>query len=334
MINVSLYYSEKSSEHLEIVKNLEGLQEKYPHKLVLINVDENHQTWEKIGPIPMIEIGPYRLNPPFTIQDLQAVLGAATDRHGQLEKTDQSFQKRVDRGNKLTGTDRFSLWFCNHYMALFNLLVFLYVGLPFLAPTFMKVNLPLPAKVIYTIYSPLCHQFPFRSWFLFGPQPYYPTEMAHIPGMITYEEISGQTNIDAIAARDFIGNPSTGYKVAFCERDIAIYGSIFLFGLIFSLTGRKLKSIPWYLWVVIGLIPIGIDGVSQLPSLLANILPGWVPQRESTPFLRTLTGGMFGFTTAWYLYPLIEESLLDTRRLLSKKVALIGVGHAQNKVIG
>ena len=116
------------------------------------------------------------------------------------------------------------------------------------------------------------------------------------PGMITYEEISGQTNIDAIAARDFIGNPSTGYKVAFCERDIAIYGSIFLFGLIFSLTGRKLKSIPWYLWVVIGLIPIGIDGVSQLPSLLANILPGWVPQRESTPFLRTLTGGMFGFT--------------------------------------
>ncbi len=41
-----------------------------------------------------------------------------------------------------------------NYMILFNLLVFLYIGLPFAAPVLMKINAPFAAKVIYTIYKP------------------------------------------------------------------------------------------------------------------------------------------------------------------------------------
>jgi hypothetical protein len=40
--------------------------------------------------------------------------------------------------------------------------------------------------------------------------------------------------------------------------------------------------------------------------------------------LRTLTGALFGITTAWYGFPLIEETMLDSRKALKKKFALEG----------
>ena len=73
---------------------------------------------------------------------------------------------------------------------------------------------------------------------------------------------------DVSKSQDFVGNPILGYKVAFCERDVAIYGSLLLFGLVYGATGRRLRAFPWYLWVLIGILPIAVDGFSQLPSLL------------------------------------------------------------------
>jgi hypothetical protein len=37
--------------------------------------------------------------------------------------------------------------------------------------------------------------------------------------------------------------------------------------------------------------------------------------------MRTLTGFLFGFTTAWFGYPLVEETMADTRRYLEEKFA-------------
>jgi hypothetical protein len=34
-----------------------------------------------------------------------------------------------------------------------------------------------------------------------------------------------------------------------------------------------------------------------------------------------MTGTLFGFTTAWYLFPLIEESMNETRMVLEEKRA-------------
>ena len=203
-------------------------------------------------------------------------------------------------------------------MLLINFLVFLYVGIPFLAPLLMKVGAEMPARVIYTVYSPLCHQLAFRSFFLFGEQLYYPRELAHIDDVLTYEEVTGSQSINLIEARRFIGNERLGYKVALCQRDVAIYGAILLFGLFFSALGRRIKQIPWYLWIA-GLVPIGLDGLSQLPGLMRSIMPGWVVIRESTPMLRLITGGIFGWMTAWYLFPLIEESMLETHQMLKRK---------------
>jgi uncharacterized membrane protein len=109
--------------------------------------------------------------------------------------------------------------------------------------------------------------------------------------------------------------------VAICERDVAIYGSLILAGLLFQLTGKKLKSIPWYWWVILAIIPIGLDGGSQLFSLGGN-WPAWFPIRESTPFLRTITGALFGLVTGWYVYPMMEESMKEIRINLARKLTI------------
>ena len=144
----------------------------------------------------------------------------------------------------------------------------------------------------------------------------YPREAAGINNISSYEAATGYDSGNLLLAREFIGNSQVGYKVALCERDIAIYGGILLFGLIFALSNRRLKSIHWLLWLLIGIFPIAIDGLSQLLSQPPLSL---IPYRESTPFLRTITGFLFGFMTAWFGYPYIEESMAENRKYLEAK---------------
>ncbi len=324
MITVTLYTRPACEACDQALADLKSLQESVPHRLVVIDLDQNPAFLETYGPrAPVVEAGPYRLRSPFSRQDLLATLGAARDRSTHLESVqDPRFAERIKRGHTLTSADRFSYWLSNHYMLLFNLIVLVYVGVPFLAPVFMETGLQLPAKIIYKVYSPLCHQLAFRSWFLFGEQPAYPREIAQVPGLISYEKATGLSSLDTATARAFTGNPAMGYKVAFCERDIAIYGSVLLFGLIFSLTGRRLRSLPWYVWILVGIIPIAVDGFSQIPSLVNIPWLSWFPLRESTPFLRTLTGFLFGFTTAWFGYPYVEATMGETRQILARKIAV------------
>ncbi len=324
MITVTLYYRPDCPTCEQVEADLSALKSEYPHQLVRINVQTDPALREAYGDrLPTVQVGPYRLREQISRQDLMAALGAAKDRQTFLEKSDGKYRQRADRGKTLTGSDRFTYWISRRYMLVFNLLVFLYAGLPFLAPVLMKEGITFPAKAIYTIYSPLCHQFAFRSFFLFGEQPYYPRALANVPGVMTYEQISNSNQVDILAARKFVGNDVVGYKVALCERDVAIYLGILAFGLIFTLTGRKIKSIPWYLWLLIGVFPIGIDGSSQLPALLNMPILNWLPARESTPFLRVLTGGLFGVMTAWYIYPIIEETMRESRSIVARKIAVI-----------
>ncbi len=324
MITVTFYYRDACPECDQALADLESLQSTIPHQLVKVNVDQERGAKDRAGQrMPFLEIGPFHLQSPFNRQDLQIMLSAARDRIDQLERVDQSgYQQRLEKGRVITSSDRISAFLSNHYLALLNLLIFIYVGLPFLAPVLMKANVQPVASIIYKIYSPMCHQLAFRSWFLFGEQAYYPRELAGINNVIPYEALQNSKEVDLLAARAFVGNPTVGYKVALCERDVAIYIFMLLFGLVYSITGRRFRTIPWYIWFIVGLGPIGLDGFSQLPSL-ASGLPSWLPLRESTPLLRTITGGMFGWMTAWYLFPMIEETSRETRQILQRKFAVI-----------
>lgn len=319
MISVTLYSKQDCHLCEQAIQQLGDLQKSVPHDLEVINIDGDKELEKKYAlEVPVIEVGPYRLKTPFSAQDLEITLKAAKERENNIAAID----KKVAAGEinipvKITRADHFSYWISNHYMLVLNTLVLLYVGLPFLAPALMSAGYTRPATAIYRVYGVVCHQLAFRSWFIFGEQPAYPREAAGVESLVPYGQATGLSEADELAARQYVGEENIGYKVALCERDVAIYGGILLFGIIFSLTGRKIKSLPWYLWLLVGILPIAIDGFSQL---LSQPPLNMFPYRESTPFLRSLTGFLFGFTTAWFGYPIVEESMVDLRRYYRQKL--------------
>lgn len=330
MITVTLY-SKKDCHLCEQAKaDLKAIEEKYPHRLVEVDIESDPALQKAyFDKIPVVEVGPYKLLAPFDKQKLMMTIGAASDRRGQLDKLGrEDHHDRVRRGQQISGADRFMYWISRHYLALFNFVIFLYVGLPVVAPVLMKAGADFPANIIYTIYKPLCHQFGFRSFYLFGEQAYYPLPEAKMSGVITFDQATGIQNLHSpvsvsrFDARQFIGNATVGYKMALCERDIAIYGAMVLFGLLYAATGRRIKPLHWLLWIIVGMGPIGLDGFSQLFSQMEwSWLVHILPYRESTPYLRVLTGAIFGFTTAWFAYPYMEESMAETRQFFIKKFA-------------
>lgn len=323
MINIVAYFA-NSDEKERISTLLEKLKNEINFNFTLIDIGLSQELEIKYdGKTPFLKIGPYTISNEINETNLKMTIMAAVDRDKQLKDVgDDQYSKRIASGRKITKIDKVSLWLSKGYIWLMIFFLSLYVGLPFLAPFLLKIGAPLPANVIYTIYRPLCHQLAFRSWFIFGEQPFYPREAAGIEGVKSFEEITNQTVVNLREAQRFKGNEFTGYKVALCQRDIAIYASMLLFGLLFVVSGRKIKSIKWYVWVLIAIIPIGFDGLSQMPGLAGN-LPDWVPIRESNPLLRTITGSLFGFFTAWYLFPLIEESMTETRTILTEKIKYV-----------
>jgi uncharacterized membrane protein len=332
LLTVTLYMRADCGLCDEVRAHLRELQRDVPHRLAEIDIDADPVLQKKyFDQIPVVEVGPYVLRAPINRQDLNMTLGAARDRHDQLaEAGGDEYRERVKKGGTFSRADGAYFWLARHYLALLNLIIFLYVGLPFLAPVLQKINSPAAARVIYRIYSPLCHQFAFRSFFLFGEQAYYPLKEAGVSGVQTLEQVSGLVDLanpfsaSRLAARAYTGDEFVGYKVALCERDVAIYGAMLLFGLIYGLTGRRMRGLHWLAWILLFLGPIGLDGFSQLFSQL-NLpwLAQVLPYRESTPFLRVLTGGLFGFGTAWFAVPNLEESMRETRHFFIKKSAVV-----------
>ena len=322
MIFVTLFT--RAGCHLceDVKRDLQDLKTEFLHELVEIDIDSNPELTEKYAlEIPVVVIGPYTLKAPISRAELQMTLGAASDRQDQIAKLDSpSYRSKARFGGKWTDADRISYWISRHYLAVINLFVLVYIGLPFLAPTLMQAGLETPARVIYRAYRLVCHQLAYRSFFLYGEQPIYPRQAAGFEDLLTFNQVSGisegNSAREIFAAEDYFGDSDVGYKVALCQRDIAIYLGIVLFSLVFILSGRRLPQLPWYLWLAFGILPIALDGFSQLfsqPPL------AFIPYRESTVYLRVLTGGMFGFFTAWFGIPMLEESMAETRKFLDNK---------------
>ncbi len=303
------------------MKDLEELQKSIPHNLALVDIDQDPDLQGAYrGRVPVLQVGPYTLEAPFDRKKIEMTMAAARDRVSQIGD-DLKYKARKQRGAQVTRTDRLGHFLSRHYLVLLNLLIFIYVGLPFLAPVLMNAGYPAAARPIYSMYGAVCHQLAFRSWFLFGDQPAYPRAAADIQELETYEQATGLDGANLLDARHFIGNDQVGYKVAYCQRDVAIYGAMLLFGLVFAASGRRIKPLHWAVWIAIGIAPIAIDGFSQLFSQILGFT--FWQYRESTPLLRTLTGALFGFTTAWFGFPLLEESFEDTRvSLAAKRVRL------------
>ena len=157
------------------------------------------------------------------------------------------------------------------------------------------------AKLIYRVFRFLCHQLPYRCFFLYGPRAYYPLE-----GADSLADAAGEALETVRDLRDFIGTEAMGWKTAVCQRCLAIYLFMALFCLIFFLSKNRIKAVGTIPALIFGALPMALDGCTQA---LGKLIPALA--RESTPLLRCLTGALFGFFLCWYLIPRIEESLLN-----------------------
>lgn len=215
-------------------------------------------------------------------------MSRSADSNGREEREDRlqrAIASRVDGG---------VMWIARHWLALFNVLVGLYFLLPLLAPVLASAGLSTPSSLIYSVYSATCHQLPERSYFLFGEQPFYSLASLETSGVSEGQGI--------FQRRAFRGNESTGYKIAVCQRDVAIYGSVVVAGLLFAILRRGIPTIGLKFYLLL-LIPIALDGLSQLFGL-----------RESNWWLRTVTGALFGGASVWLAYPYIEAAMKDVVR--------------------
>jgi uncharacterized membrane protein len=227
-------------------------------------------------------------------------------RRAEEERYRSSRERRIARWAEWLGH-----WFTRHWLAVLNIWWFLYVGIPFLAPVLMKMGMEGHARLIYLAYQPLCHQLPHRSWYLFGEQPFYSMEELLRRGVAP----------ELLVAHGYIGDAVLGYKVSLCQRDTAIYGTIFLAGLAFALTRRQWRPLPLWAYLLFGIMPVVLDGGIQLVSqILVSLFPtaGFVPV-ESTPLRRVVTGALFGWATVWILYPNIHRATRETSSAATKR---------------
>ncbi len=317
MRSVTYYYS-ASTNNNDLTEKIKDLCGQKGMVFVDVCIDGDAQLEERFAnDVPVVLVGPYRINDPFTITEVVVAINAIKER-------DDSNPEPINDDKRFTFSkmEKFSLWFARFYVWVITAIILIFTAFAFLAPILMASGKTNSAERIYGFYKLLCHQLFYRSFFIGGEQAFYPRELAGIPGVRSFEEVTGQSAEDLIFARNYKGNENLGFKIALCQRDIAIYLSMAFFGIIFELRNRKIKPIKWYVWFIVALIPIGLDGASQLPGL-AEGWPAWLPIRESTPLLRFLTGTIFGAGTAWYMYPLMEEGMKETRFQLERKKKII-----------
>lgn len=199
--------------------------------------------------------------------------------------------------------DRVSIYVGAHWLFLMNALLFIFVGLPILAPVLMYFGLTGPANVIYVVYHFNCHQLAYRSYFFLGDQPV---------SVYSLDQLVSQYHVpadDLVYWADFRGNATMGYKMAWCERDAAMYMTMLLAGIVFAFVRTRLKPLNWRIYVLM-LVPMAIDGFWQLftsPSYLFQFLP----VHESNWWLRGITGVLFGIGSVWLIYPYIQDAMRD-----------------------
>jgi uncharacterized membrane protein/glutaredoxin len=120
------------------------------------------------------------------------------------------------------------------------------------------------------------------------------------------------------------------YQVAFCYRNTALYGGLFLFGTVFGLS--RSGQIPWLRWLkkplpwwglVLMLLPMAVDGVTHMLGLRETVMsdpsfdPFFVGSQVGSLnwWLRIITGGMAALGAVWFAYPRMQRAVEESEAL-------------------
>ncbi len=237
-----------------------------------------------------------------------------------------------------TQLNRVVFWMSRHWLLVTSLFIGIWVGLPWLAPVFMKLGWTGVGSAIYLLYSFQCHQLPERSFFLFGPR-----------SMVALSQIQAiwQNTNNPLILRQFIGNAQMGWKVAWSDRMVYMYTSLILWGWLYWPLRKCVKPLSWW-GLALFLLPMALDGFSHMLSdVTAGIGLGfrynnaWLTALTNHAFpatfyigdalgsfnawMRLLTGLLFGLGVVWFFYPRLHNSFSDTARLVEVKFNKAGL---------
>ena len=238
--------------------------------------------------------------------------------------------------------DNLTLFISRHWMTVFIVVYGIWVLAPFTAPFLMAAGATGAGNALYAVYSLFCHQLPERSFFFFGPKPMY--SLAEIGAVWPTD--------NALILRQFVGNTEMGWKMAWSDRMISVYGGVWLGGILYGLSKGRLRM-PLLAWALIGVLPLGIDGVSHmlndilagttglgfrdtnawLAALTGNLLPQSFYAGDAlgsfNSWARWITGFLFAFTTVFALFPIIGDSMELTARDAERQLMRLTASHGE-----
>ena len=212
-----------------------------------------------------------------------------------------------------------------HWLAIFLVVYGVFNALPFVAPVFMKLGWTDAGNAIYTGYSFLCHQMAQRSFFLFGKHVMYSPDQLPVA-------LTGNTGTDTLLLRNFRGNDALGWKVAWSDRMVSLYGGVWLAGLVYWGVARIRTVKPIISIWVFGLLmlPMVLDGGSHmisdtldglttgfryrnawLAAVAGHILPAGFYTGDAlgsfNSWMRLITGLLAAIGIVCFAFPLIDQ---------------------------
>lgn len=227
-----------------------------------------------------------------------------------------------------------------HWLVIFLVAYGLFNALPFVAPMFMKLGWAEAGNAIYTVYSFLCHQMAQRSLFLFGEHITYSPDQLPVT-------LTGSTGTDTLLLRNFRGSDLLGWKVAWSDRMISLYGGVWLAGLVYWSVKRFRTIKPISIWIFgLLMLPIVLDGGTHmisdttdglltgfrydnawLAALTGHVLPQSFYAGDAlgsfNSWMRLITGLLAAAGIVWLAFPLIDRSARGTVHDIDIKLATI-----------
>jgi len=205
------------------------------------------------------------------------------------------------------------------WLAVINLAVLVYVGLPFLAPLLLANGFTGSANIIYRLYSFACHQLPSRAYYVAGEQV-----------ALCYRDVAIYTAMllgglaFGVVRRRLKPIPPGWYLLLILP--MALDGGT-------QLLSELTVYIPRLLVVAMGLVALGglalflrrrqqlswYWGVALTDGVVALLYLQLAGSYNSDFFRRTLTGALFGFGTVWLIYPNMEAAFSAETQKLQRK---------------
>lgn len=157
-------------------------------------------------------------------------------------------------------------------------------------------------------------------------------------------QTSWQNTIDPFILRKFIGNETMGWKIAWSDRMISFYTSVWFFAILWYPLRRKVKPLSWWSFILL-LLPIAIDGGTHMVSDFAGVGQGfrdtnqWLAVLTNNIYpatfyagdalgsfnsiMRFITGLIAGLAITWLVFPYIYQSQAYNQQLDEKRYAKI-----------